>query len=133
MPGVSILYALATDCLRPALKLFCESRTILLDFLNQTYIMSETKRTRDNTLTNKEINTMHSAHAQKYYDAIAADNAWSDELVKQFGKLASDYRYTMKGKGEINSVLRKLYDAKLSADKAWIAAQPENQPDYMPF
>ena len=54
-----------------------------------------------------------------YEAALAADRAWSDELARLFGKNAGDVRYTAKGEGPPGSELRRLCDAKLSADKAW--------------
>jgi len=54
-----------------------------------------------------------------YEAALAADKAWSDELILRFGKNAGDIRYTEKGAGSPGSELRRLCDAKLAADKAW--------------
>ncbi len=53
-----------------------------------------------------------------YAAAIAADDAWSAELRRQFGKRAGDVRYTKVGKGEPGTELRRLHDAKLAADVA---------------
>ena len=46
-----------------------------------------------------------------YHAWLAADDAWSAELQRVFGKFASDYRYTKAGKGEAGSTLRRLHDA----------------------
>lgn len=57
-----------------------------------------------------------------YRAAMAADDAWSDELQRLFGKRAGDARYTREGKGEPGTDLRRLHDAKLAADAAMRAA-----------
>ncbi len=44
-----------------------------------------------------------------YYAAMAADEAWSAELHRRFGKRAGDVRYTPQGRGEIGSELNRLY------------------------
>lgn len=51
--------------------------------------------------------------------AYAADDAYTDELVRLFGKRAGEVRYTSEGKGKPGSTLRRLSDAKLAADRAW--------------
>lgn len=48
-----------------------------------------------------------------------ADDAWSDELVRVFGKDAGQARYEPRGKGEPNSMLRKLHDARDAARITW--------------
>jgi hypothetical protein len=48
---------------------------------------------------------------QLYKDACKADDAWSAELVKLYGKRAGDMRYTKEGKGSEGSELRRLHDA----------------------
>jgi hypothetical protein len=53
-----------------------------------------------------------------YSIALAADEAWSAELHRLFGKNAGDVRYTRRGHGEPGSELRRLHDAKLAADEA---------------
>lgn len=53
-----------------------------------------------------------------YAVALAADQAWGDELRRLFGKNAGDIRYTKRGQGEPGSELRRLHDAKLAADAA---------------
>jgi hypothetical protein len=50
-------------------------------------------------------------YKQIYDEAIAADKAWSTELVRVFGKQAGDKRYTKEGKGAEGSELRRLHDA----------------------
>ena len=44
----------------------------------------------------------------------AADDAWSAELRRLFGKQAGDVRYTARGKGEVGSVLLKTPDIATS-------------------
>jgi hypothetical protein len=63
--------------------------------------------------SSKAIDPKHRA----YFKAIAADDAWSQELQRLFGKRAGDIRYTEKGRGTPGSKLRKLHNAKLAADK----------------
>jgi hypothetical protein len=48
-----------------------------------------------------------------------ADDAWSAELKRIFGKRAGDARYTAEGKGEEGSDLRRLHDAREAARVAW--------------
>lgn len=43
-------------------------------------------------------------------EAQAADDAWSAELTRSFGKKAGDVRYTPAGEGEPGSALRLAYD-----------------------
>lgn len=53
--------------------------------------------------------------------SIAADNAWSAELVRVFGPAGRRReRYLPQGRGEEGSELRRLYDAKTAA---WEAAE----------
>lgn len=52
-----------------------------------------------------------------------ADNAWSRELVRLFGKRLGDVRYTKEGKGEPGSVLRSLYEARDTQRKLWDGAR----------
>lgn len=54
------------------------------------------------------------AHARR--DAYAADDAYSAELRRVFGKLAGDARYDARGTS--TPELRRLCDAKLAADAA---------------
>lgn len=49
----------------------------------------------------------------------AADDAWSEELRRVFGKNAGQARYESRGRGEEGSKLRKLHDARESARAAW--------------
>jgi hypothetical protein len=53
-----------------------------------------------------------------YHAAIAADDAWSAELRRLFGSSAGNVRYTKRGEGEPGSELRRLYEAKVAADRA---------------
>lgn len=53
--------------------------------------------------------------------ALRADNAWSAELARLFGKHAGDVRYTLAGKGDEGSKLRELHDARMAAHAAWHA------------
>lgn len=54
-----------------------------------------------------------------YRRALRADDAWSEELRRVFGSKAGNVRYTKRGEGEPGSRLRRLYKAKVRADKAW--------------
>lgn len=45
----------------------------------------------------------------RYADAVNADNAWSAELEKLFGKRAGDVRYTEEGKGRPGTALNRAY------------------------
>lgn len=48
-----------------------------------------------------------------------ADDAWSAELKRVFGRNAGDARYTDRGKGVEGSTLRQLHDAREAARAAW--------------
>jgi len=48
-----------------------------------------------------------------------ADDAWSDELTRVFGKNAGQARYEPRGKGEEGSKLRTLHDTRENARSAW--------------
>lgn len=58
-------------------------------------------------------------HHIAYNAFAAADDAWSAELVRAFGKRASEARYTAEGKGEPGTPLRAASDAFHEARKAW--------------
>jgi hypothetical protein len=60
--------------------------------------------------------TIHE-HFAAYHAAIAADAAWSAELLRRFGKRAGDVRYTKQGEGEPGSTLRRLYVAWVNAER----------------
>ncbi len=49
----------------------------------------------------------------------AADDAWSAELKKTFGKDAGQARYEPRGKGADGSALRRLHEAREAARVAW--------------
>jgi hypothetical protein len=49
----------------------------------------------------------------------AADDAWSEELVRLFGKQSGQARYEARGKGEKDTMLRKLHDAREDARVTW--------------
>jgi hypothetical protein len=51
-----------------------------------------------------------------------ADDAWSDELFRVFGWQACQARYQDRGKGEAGSELRRLYELKEAARRAWYAS-----------
>ena len=57
----------------------------------------------------------------RYKAFSAADDAWSAELHRLFGKQAGDVRYTKAGKGEPETELRRLHDAFVAAGDAWRA------------
>lgn len=48
-----------------------------------------------------------------------ADDAWSNELRRAFGKRSAEARYTDLGKGTDGSELRRLHDAREVARIAW--------------
>ena len=48
-----------------------------------------------------------------------ADDAWSAELHRIWGKRAGDARYTDLGKGADNSELRRLYENRMIAQAIW--------------
>lgn len=48
-----------------------------------------------------------------------ADDAWSAELHRRFGKNAGDVRYTPQGRGEFETTLRALYEKREAARRAW--------------
>lgn len=50
-----------------------------------------------------------------------ADDAWSAELQRVFGKDAGQARYEPRGKGEEGSELRRLHDTRDAARAAWHA------------
>jgi hypothetical protein len=54
-----------------------------------------------------------------YRAALAADDVWGTALQKVFGAGAGDARYRKIGEGEEGSELRRLYEAKLAADRAF--------------
>ena len=49
----------------------------------------------------------------------AADDAWSNELRRIFGKDSGQARYEPRGKGEPGSTLRVLHDARDAARIRW--------------
>jgi hypothetical protein len=49
--------------------------------------------------------------------ALLADEAWSAELRRVFGERAGDARYAKSGEGAPGSRLRRLYEAKINADR----------------
>jgi N12 class adenine-specific DNA methylase len=57
-----------------------------------------------------------------------ADDAWSAELQKAFGKEAGDKRYGAAGKGEPGSALRKAYDVRDAARQAYEAEKARVAP-----
>ena len=64
--------------------------------------------------------------------AQVTDDAWSAELRRLFGKRAGDVRYTPQGNGDAGSDLRRLYDAREAARKAYddaIARGKEEAPE----
>jgi hypothetical protein len=48
-----------------------------------------------------------------------AEDAWTAEVRRIFGKRAGDARYTAEGKGIEGSTLRKLHDAREAARLTW--------------
>lgn len=53
--------------------------------------------------------------------AQAACNAWSAELQRLFGRHAGDVRYTLAGKGDAGSELRRLADEFTRTTTHWQA------------
>lgn len=49
----------------------------------------------------------------------AADDAWSIELQRLFGKRAGDVRYTKQGEGAPGSELRRLHECRTFARMQW--------------
>lgn len=69
---------------------------------------------------------------QAHKAALASDDAWHVELVKRFGKRASDARYRAEGKGEPGSALRAAYEARTRAQAVWhkeLAVGPDDNRD----
>ena len=64
------------------------------------------------------MNPIHAA----YYAFQAADDAWSAELQKQFGRNAGDIRYTPRGRGEPGSKLAELHAEFHRTQAEWTAA-----------
>jgi hypothetical protein len=48
-----------------------------------------------------------------------AEDAWSAELTRVFGKQACNARYDARGKGLPNTDLQRLHDARQAAMAAW--------------
>lgn len=57
-----------------------------------------------------------------YLAALAADDAWSKEGQRVFGKRWGDVRYTAQARGEPGSVLATCYTAYVTTRDAWHAA-----------
>jgi hypothetical protein len=77
-------------------------------------------------------NAMQSGYQKIYEAAQAADDAWQAELIRLFGKKASDVRYQPASSGQEGSELRRLYlefrrtsNALQAAWEAILAAQRE--------
>lgn len=51
-----------------------------------------------------------------------ADDAWSDEMRRQFKSRYVEARYGVLGRGEPDSLLRALYDRRQQAMIAWHSA-----------
>jgi hypothetical protein len=49
--------------------------------------------------------------AEAYRAAVAADGAWHAELVKTFGRAASNARYEKRGRGDPGTALQVAHDA----------------------
>jgi hypothetical protein len=63
--------------------------------------------------------TVSPAHKALFDAAMSADDAWSVELRRLFGKRAGDVRYTSQGSGAEGSVLRAVHDARQAAAHAY--------------
>lgn len=59
---------------------------------------------------------MEIAH-KAYANFSTAENAWSDELQRQFGKRACNARYTVEGR--TGEALERLHDAREAARVEW--------------
>jgi hypothetical protein len=66
---------------------------------------------------------MTDLHADFQY----ADDIWQIALEFEFGVSASDKRYTMEGRGEPGSPLRKAWEAREAARSAWDADRRARQ------
>ncbi|MGH6718762.1 MAG: hypothetical protein ACREER_05540, partial [Alphaproteobacteria bacterium] len=64
-----------------------------------------------------EESTMTKIEAMAEFQA--ADDAWSAELGRQFGRESGDVRYQSRGKGDVGSALRALYDAFHAKRRVW--------------
>lgn len=56
-----------------------------------------------------------------------ADDEWSRQLQRAFGRNAGDFRYTIKGMGEPGSTLRCAYYGFKAARLEWEAAVMEQR------
>lgn len=52
-----------------------------------------------------------------------ADKEWHAELVRVFGANANHFRYTNVGHGEPNSDLRRAWDKRKLAARAWFESK----------
>jgi hypothetical protein len=52
-------------------------------------------------------------------NAQVTDNAWQEQLEKQFGKRAGDIRYRKEGRGEAGTALNVTYLEREAARVAW--------------
>lgn len=59
---------------------------------------------------------------EAFRELSQADDAWSAELTRQFGKAAGDVRYTAQGMGDEGSPLRALHDHRQVCLGYWEAA-----------
>jgi hypothetical protein len=69
------------------------------------------------TQMNIRINAIHLA-AAVFQDA---DDAWSRELTRLFGRDACNARYEKRGRGQIGSALHRLHEARECARQGWEA------------
>lgn len=68
-----------------------------------------------------EVESEHECQPMRRKTFQIADDAWSAELHRLFGKRAGDVRYTAQGTGDAGSELRRLHDAFVAAGNAWRA------------
>lgn len=62
-----------------------------------------------------------------YHAALAVDDEYGNELRRLFGVSAGDVRYSKQGAGALGSNLRRLHDAKLAVDTAFLNTKAGNQ------
>lgn len=69
-----------------------------------------------------------------YFAALTAQNAWSEELKKEFGPagLERHIRFSWRGKGEAGSELRKRHDAFIRSWQRYDQSRQAN-PGLMPY
>ncbi len=86
---------------------------------------SEGFSTEDNVTMGHQDIESYSTRPEPYelFRAFSdADQAWSDELHRQFGKDPGDVRYMAKGEGKPGTALNVAYKAFRATNDAWLAS-----------